>query len=212
MAERARSRLQALRAQQGSQRARGVVLIALLLMLTLLAIGSLGAAEVWATARQRDREAELLFVGNQYKRAIEHYWRTGGNALPKSLDDLLLDDRFPMPVRHLRRPYRDPMTDSADWGLVMIGNGISGVYSRSDAPALKRANFPKAYAGFDGKENIADWKFVFTPPQRTRNQRLPAGAPGKPNANPTVSPEIPNSSPNNLPNAAPNIPPGNNTP
>jgi len=190
------------------RRARGVVLIALLLMLTLMAIGSLGAAEVWATARQRDRETELLFVGNQYRRAIEHYWRAGGHTLPKSLDDLLQDDRFPMPVRHLRRPFGDPMTDSADWGLVMIGDGISGVYSRSEAPALKRANFPKAYAGFEGKENIADWQFVFVPPARLRNQRVPAGNPAVPNGRPAA----PNSLPNNPPNAAPNTPSGNNTP
>jgi type II secretory pathway pseudopilin PulG len=49
----------------------GLVLLALLIMLILVAVGALAAAEVWSTTLKREREVELLFVGNQYRRAIE---------------------------------------------------------------------------------------------------------------------------------------------
>jgi len=33
------------------------------------------------------------------------------------LEELLEDPRFPNTVRHLRKPFADPMTGQAEWGL-----------------------------------------------------------------------------------------------
>ena len=91
----------------------GLVLLAVLLLLALVGLAALVGAEVWATSVQREKEEQLLYVGEQYRRAIDSYWRaTPGRvkSLPGSLAVLLEDDRFPMPVRHLRRLYRDPST------------------------------------------------------------------------------------------------------
>jgi len=154
----------------------GMVLLGVLLLLVLGAVLALVGGEVWATATQREREEQLLFVGDAYRRAIESYWRaTPGAAktLPKSLQVLLEDDRFPNPVRHLRHLYTDPLDAKADWGIVLIGDGIAGVYSQSTVAPLKRANFPTRYASFEAATEYDQWRFVFVPPTygRARNPR-----------------------------------------
>jgi type II secretory pathway pseudopilin PulG len=150
-------------------RCRGLVLLAVLMVLVLVGLAALAGAEVWATALKREREAELLFVGEQYRRAIESYWRaspTPIKALPNSLEQLLADDRFPMPVRHLRRRYPDPITGSGDWGLVRIGNGIAGVYSTSQDAPLKQSGFPPHLIDFEHAGRYDQWRFVFRLPRQ----------------------------------------------
>lgn len=151
----------------------GLVLVGVLLMLVLAALAALVGAEVWATALKREREAQLLFVGEQYRRAIESYWRASPGpvkTLPASLELLLEDDRFPMPVRHLRRLYPDPMDAESPWALVKAGNGILGVHSRSESVPLKRSGFPPHLLGFEGATSYRQWRFVFQLPR--------PGAPG----------------------------------
>ena len=148
----------------------GLVLLGVLLLLALAALAALAGGEVWATAVQREREEQLLYAGEQYRRAIESYWRaTPGRvkALPGSLAVLLEDDRFPMPVRHLRRLYRDPLDEQAEWGLVKIDSGIAGVYSTSTAKPLKRHGFSARYTHFEDAEDYQHWRFVFQTPGRS---------------------------------------------
>ena len=150
-----------------ARRARGLVLLALLLFVALSSLWVGLSAEVWSTARQRDRETELLFAGEQYRHAIESYWRaTPGRAkgYPPSIDVLLTDDRFPMPVHHLRRRYLDPIT-GGEFGLVREPAGITGVYSISKDAPRKVAGFPARYQHFSGAEAYEQWRFVFVPPR-----------------------------------------------
>src|SRR2546423_1616099 len=139
---------------------RGVVLLALLLAMMIGAILSMAAAAAWSTARQREREAELLFAGDQYRQAIRSYYyaapRGQARVLPSRLDDLVEDNRSSMSMHHLRRPYPDPITSSADWGLVMRGDRIAGVYSQSEAQPLKQAGFDATHAGFEEKKSYRD--------------------------------------------------------
>jgi len=148
-------------------RARGLVLLALLLTLALGAIALMTAVDVWSMTRQRAREQELLFVGDQYRQAIERYYLGAPpgapRVLPARFEDLLEDDRYPMPVRHLRRLYPDPITGSADWGLLRTGGRIAGVYSLSEQAPLKQAAFPPGYQSFAGKSSYREWKFAVSP-------------------------------------------------
>jgi type II secretory pathway pseudopilin PulG len=146
----------------------GLILLGVLMLLVLAGLAALVGAEVWATAVRREREAQLLFVGDQYRRAIESYWRASpgpARTLPKSLSDLLADDRFPMPVRHLRRPFNDPF--DAEWGLVKLPTGIAGVYSVSEIAPLKRSGFPDRYVHFEDARSYSDWRFVAQLPRYT---------------------------------------------
>jgi type II secretory pathway pseudopilin PulG len=146
------------------QAARGVVLLALLLALALGSIALMAAVDVWSLTRQRAQEAELLFVGNQYRQAIQRYYFGAPpgtrRVLPASLQDLLEDDRYPMPVRHLRRLYPDPVTGSSEWGAVRVGERISGVYSLSDKEPIKQAGFAPSDELFNGKTAYRDWVFT----------------------------------------------------
>ena len=160
----------------------GVVLLALLLVLALGGIALMAAVDVASIARQRAREQELLFVGDQYRQAIRRYYyaaqQGARKVLPASLEDLLEDDRYPVPVRHLRRLYPDPITGSAEWGALRVGERIAGIYSLSDKEPLKKAGFAQGYEQFNGKTTYKEWVFaVATAGQTTLVVPTSPGAP-----------------------------------
>lgn len=135
----------------------------LLVLFTLAAMGGLlaVAGEVWQTTAQREKESELLFVGNQFRQAINSYYERTPSAAkqyPTKLEDLLEDKRFVVPYRHLRKIYRDPMTGGLDWGLVKTGDRILGVHSRSTGTPLKTA-FQGRDEGFSGLSSYDQWVF-----------------------------------------------------
>ncbi len=146
---------------------RGFTYLGLLIAIAIMTIGLAAAGTVSRTLQLRDREEALLFTGDQFRRAIASYYEKtpgGFKQYPRSLDDLLKDNRFPNVQRHLRRIYVDPMTGKKEWGLVEIpGRGIAGVYSLSDEPPVRVANFPARYQGFATAAQYSDWKFVYTP-------------------------------------------------
>lgn len=153
-----------------------------------MAIGT--SIEGWSTSAQRAREAELLWSGNEYRKAIRNYYELspGGNKqYPKSLDDLLEDKRFVTIQRHLRKRYLDPFTGKADWTLITDPNGqIIGVASKSPRKPLKVGNFSKDDKDFKDKSHYSDWKFTYTP------NLAPPGAPGSnPGGNPGQPPVTP---------------------
>jgi type II secretory pathway pseudopilin PulG len=82
---------------------RGYAMAALLVAMSVMAIMMTVALPVWNTAAKREKEAELVFRGEQYARAIALYQRKFANALPPSVDVLLND-------RYLRKKYKDPIT------------------------------------------------------------------------------------------------------
>ena len=178
---------------------RGVVLLVLLVALALFAIGLMKTVDVWSMSRQRDREKELLFVGDQYRQAIQRYYsaapRGGQRGYPTSLEVLLDDDRFPTPAHHLRRAYPDPITGKAEWGLLKAGDRIVGVYSLSEAAPIKKANFSPAHQAFKDATSYKDWVFAYVPRRGLVVPATPAsGAPAAtpPRTPPTTPPRKPN--------------------
>jgi hypothetical protein len=86
--------------------------------------------------------------------------------LPSSIDDLLEDKRFPVPLHHLRRAYPDPVTGRNDWKLLSEGGRIYGIHSSSTTETIKRANFPRRYAEFANARTYTEWQFFYVPPGR----------------------------------------------
>lgn len=121
---------------------------------------------VWSQASQREKEKELLFVGNQYSRAIAlYYQRTPGETkhYPAKLEDLLTDTRYAFPQHYLRKLYRDPITNQEQWGIIAAPEGgIMGIYSLSGAQPLKSTNFSFADRSFEGARKYSNWKFTYT--------------------------------------------------
>jgi type II secretory pathway pseudopilin PulG len=142
---------------------KGFTYVGFLLAVAIMGAGLVAYSELASHAAQREKEAELLFRGNAFQAAIASYYKKE-NRYPQSLEQLLEDKRYPMPVRHLRKLYADPMTGQADWGLVEApGGGVSGVHSRSDAKPVKTGNFRLQNRAFEAAQGYADWKFVHSP-------------------------------------------------
>jgi type II secretory pathway pseudopilin PulG len=178
------------------ERTSGFTFVWVLLLIAVLGAGAAAGAKLWTTSARREKEAELLFVGDQYRRAIQSYYdRTPGSVkqLPPSLGDLLRDPRFPDPVRHLRRLYPDPITGKPDWGLVKMGDGIAAVHSLSRERPFKRGGFAAQYLAFAGATRYSDWVFGATvradtdlAGTKTADTAPPAQGPGAAEASPFV--------------------------
>ena len=117
---------------------------------------------------QVDREAELLFRGDAYRRAIRSYYEAGKpvKSFPRALEDLVKDPRFPN-RRHLRTLYPDPMAKDkkGEWTLIRaLDGGIAGVASRSADEPMRQANFPKDFEKFAGAQTYSEWLFEYRPP------------------------------------------------
>ncbi len=142
-------------------RQAGATYLLMLFAVAALGLGLAGFGTVWSTAAQRDREAELLFIGGEFARALASYRASspaGAAAYPQRLEDLLLDPRQPFVRRHLRRLYRDPMTGEADWLVDRRDGQIVAVRSRSTRPALRRTGLPPWVAVQGEATRHTDWQ------------------------------------------------------
>jgi len=147
-----------------SSRGQGGAL--LLAVLLFILVSSLAASSLFASQglqTRREKEEQLLFVGDQIRRALISYHNAvppgGARSLPHSLDELLADNRFPTPVRHLRRQYLDPITGRPEWRLLLMDGQIIGVSSTSTQTPVKVSGFPRPYEGFAGAASYSDWVF-----------------------------------------------------
>jgi len=136
-----------------------LLLLLIFIVLSMLALSSM--VTVWTTAVRRERETELLFVGQQYRQAIESYYKSspGAGQLPSKLEDLLADTRRGVLMRHLRKLYADPMTGEANWALIMVGDRIAGIHSVSTGVPIKVAGLD--LVGAEAAAAYQDWKFVY---------------------------------------------------
>lgn len=153
-------------AARRAARSRGVTYLGVLLLVAVLGLGLAATGEVWQTAAQRERENQLIFVGNQYRKAIERYYRStqGDGRFPRELGNLLKDPRRPDTRRYLRTLYADPISGKADWGLVRAPDGgIAGVYSLSEDAPIKTTGFRPENAALAGRTKYVDWKFEYVP-------------------------------------------------
>lgn len=92
---------------------RGVAMAALLVGLSIMAIMMSVALPAWSHAVRREREAELVWRGEQYRRAIQLFQRKFANTFPPTVD-LLVEQKF------LRKKYKDPITGE-DFQVIPVG-------------------------------------------------------------------------------------------
>lgn len=149
------------------QRQAGFGYLMVLFAVAAMGLTLAGAGQVWHTTAQREKEAQLLFIGQQFRQALASYRDrspVGTPTTPATLDDLLSDKRFPVPVPHLRRLWRDPMTNEADWVLLRAEGRIVGIHSRSENEPL-RTHFKGANTAFAGLGSYAQWVFSAAEPR-----------------------------------------------
>lgn len=131
---------------------------ALLVSLSVMGLLLSMALPVWSQQARREREAELIFRGEQYARAIALYQRRQPGAFPSDLDTLVEG-------RYLRRKYGDPMRGDAEFrilrqtdqdapGSAALGEGRSsagvGPGAGRGSPASSRSGRGRAGGGIEG--------------------------------------------------------------
>jgi type II secretory pathway pseudopilin PulG len=158
---------------------RGFTYIGLVTLITI--IGLVGAMTLKADGllRRAAAEEELLEIGGNFSAALRSYadvTRPGQPRLPRSINDLLRDPRFPEPRRHLRKIFVDPITGKAEWGLICAtgDKGVIAIYSLSEARPLKLTKFGTSFSNFEYKGHISDWKFAAAGPVYSNGNEAPA--------------------------------------
>lgn len=162
--------------RRGRSRQRGLAYLALLIGVAIIGVVAAGTIQLGALYQRRMAEKELLYVGDQFQRALLSYTDNtpvGQPTQPRSLDELVRDPRYPNPVRYLRRVYADPLTGKADWVLILSPNGqtIVGIHSASREHPIQLRQFPERFRGFEDKLSYTDWVFIPRPPQLAQGQR-----------------------------------------
>ena len=149
----------------------GFTYLGVLFAVAIAGIVLAASGTLWSTMQQREKERELLFVGNEMRKAIGSYYeRTPGTVkrYPQNFNDLLKDNRQLATVRHLRRLYNDPITSEPKWGIVRAADGgIMGVHSLSVKTPIKKGNFMQRDAAFENASTYGAWRFIYEPPQPT---------------------------------------------
>jgi len=138
---------------------RGYAMAALLVGISVMGVVLSVVLPSWSTLARREREAELVFRGQQYARAVTLFQRKFAGAYPPNLD-ILLQQKF------LRKQYKDPITND-EFVLIPVGDPRALQAGASVTPGGPAGSAPPQGRG--------------GPPLSTQQPQpagAPAGAPG----------------------------------
>ena len=146
---------------------KGYTYFGVLFVVVLIGLALSGASMIWQFQVQRQKEQQLLFIGNQYTQAIANYYHAAPGGIkhyPKTIAELLRDPRYPNIKRHLRKPWLDPFTMKSDWVLIRTRQGgIAGIFSLARGTPIKQARFGNEVLDrlLSGKTSYQQWKFIY---------------------------------------------------
>ena len=101
--------------RQRLRRSEGMVLIIVMFVATLMLIALTAALPSVFQEGRREREAELIFRGTQYARAVALFHRQF-NRFPTSTKELMGTNGY----KFLRREYPDPMDPKGKWRFIHV--------------------------------------------------------------------------------------------
>ncbi len=99
------------------RRDAGFTMVLFIIVLALLSIAMGVAVQAVSFQMRREREEELIFRGQQYVEGIRLY-RMRYGRMPMTLKEM-----WEANPKVLRKKWKDPITDSTQWGLVFLGQG-----------------------------------------------------------------------------------------
>lgn len=180
----------------------GYAMVLLLIGLSIMAIMMTVAMPVYKQSAQREKEAELVFRGQQYVHAIGLFQRKAGPGVFPPSVDVLVEQRF------LRKKYKDPITGADFQPLPAVqGTAAPGQVAgqRGAAPPANPGSAPGAVATtalaggvggvaskstdasiriYNGRTHYNEWEFRFLAQTQAPGAGGPAGTPqrgGPPN-------------------------------
>ncbi len=191
---------------------RGYAMAALLVGMSVMAVLMSALLPVWTTMAKREKEAELMFRGNQYARAVGLFQRKFANAAPPTID-VLVEQRF------LRKKYKDPITNddfqpiyanqtmmpggpggpqqqagqqrgtppAPGRQLIQPGFGATGATAAGGIIGVTSKSKETSLKVFNGRTRYNEWAFVHVQTSQQPGQPGgggPAGFPGGPNQRP----------------------------
>lgn len=146
----------------------GFTYLALLFALILFGLGLAQVGPLLADQAQRDRERELLLIGDEVVAAIRAYHLgtpAAAKRLPSGWFGLLEDRRSVQVRRHLRRVPRDPLTNSTEWEIVRDSTGaMLGIRSKAAGKPFRTADLATGVIARGPAARYSDWSFVYEPP------------------------------------------------
>lgn len=103
---------------RAQHKSKGYALLMVCFLVALMVIGTAAAVPNLLTEGRRAKEAEMIWRGEQYARAVRLYYRKYGR-FPQSIEQLTEPKGQ---IRFLRKAYSDPMnrTDGT-WRLIYVG-------------------------------------------------------------------------------------------
>ncbi len=105
---------------------QGFTYVGVLIAVAVMGVLLMSGAHLWVGVRDRDVLAETRWRGEQYAKAIKSYGDASVGSLrqyPKNLQDLVIDYRYILKKRHLRRLYENPSAKDGQWELVLTPDG-----------------------------------------------------------------------------------------
>ena len=184
----------------GGQAARGYAMAALLVSIAVLSVMLGVAMPVWRQYARREKEAELVFRGEQYARAIALFQRKFAGTFPPSID-LLIEQKF------LRKRYRDPMTEDGEFQVLyqvsasqQPARGATGQAGQPSRPAAVIPQPPSSNPAtgprggvvgvvsmseeasirlYNGRGHYNEWQFVHTAATARPGGGATQGQPGR---------------------------------
>jgi hypothetical protein len=107
----------------------GHLLVGLMVLIAVMLILLTVTGQSWVFVMRRDAEAELIFRGEEYARALMFYKAETG-SFPLELKALM--QKGPHRHRYIRRLYKDPLAKDGKWGQLYLsptGKGFINPYA-----------------------------------------------------------------------------------
>ena len=170
-----------LRGQGGE---RGYAMAALLVSLAVMSVLLSVAMPVWRHQAQREKEAELVFRGEQYARAVALWRSKNQQTFPPSIDVLVQG-------RYLRKKWKDPITGD-DFEVIGAANPNPGAPGGRGGPPQSGTQVAGGIAGVRSKSKDTSirlymnqnkynqWNFVFANIRNRPGGGADVGTPGQP--------------------------------
>src|SRR3954470_16172412 len=132
----------------------GYAMAALLVVMALMAVMMSVALPVWRHAAQREKEAELIWRGQQYDRALQLFRRKASAPGAPNLD-ILIQQKF------LRKKYKDPIT-GGEFELKPVGAigpgtqapGLPGAGNMRPGMGNRSSGLGTQTSGFGGQSGV----------------------------------------------------------